>query len=80
MANMLAEVAIDYGASSPGTQPTSGVEVQESTVLGQGVLYSVSTPQACFHGTFVCLVTPGAEHGVWLRPRSDTRFLTVWRG
>ena len=80
VANTLAEVAIDYGASSPGTQPASGVEVQENAVMGQGVPYSVSTPQACFHGTFVRLVTPGAEHGVRLRPRGDTRFLTAWRG
>jgi hypothetical protein len=79
MAYTLAEVVIDYGAGAPGTRPASGVEVQENAVMGQGVPYAVSTPQACFHGTFVRLVTPSAEHGVRLRPRGDTRFLTVWR-
>ena len=80
MANTLAEVTLDYGASSPGTRPASGVEVQENAVMRQGVPYLVSTPQACFHDTFVRLITPGAEYGVRLRPRGYTRFLTVWRG
>ena len=79
MAHTLAEVVIDYGVGAPGTRPAPEVEMQENAVKGPGVPYAVSTPQACFHGTFVRLVTPGAEHGVRLHPRGDTRFLTVWR-